>query len=250
MEGGRRWGAALLGAAEDLEDAAALFARPGPIEVGAVEAHARRHAALFSDHLDAAENVHEAHELGGRLVERLSGALFVGVPERGTVTFGGVLGRGGDGAWTLTVFGAANLRDGRDRVTATASVTPLPGQPPPPPPQPLPQPRWTEESFGDDALADVLDFLRGQPGWFELYKAFERMRDDVQRRAGRGWEAIGGLDWPPKREIDFFTESAQVHRHSRARRGRYDLSTAMPLDEAQRMVARLARAWLAWRGAG
>ena len=101
----------------------------------------------------------------------------------------------------------------------------------------------------DDALADALDFLKGEPGWFELYKAFERMRDDAQRRAGRGWEAIGGLDWPPKREIDFLTESAQVHRHSRARRGRYDLPTAMPLDEARRVVARLAQAWLAWRGA-
>ncbi len=76
------------------------------------------------------------------------------------------------------------------------------------------------------------------------------MRDDAQRRAGCGWEDIGGLGWPPKREFDFFTESAQVHRHSRTRRGRYDLSKAMPLEDARRVVARLARTWLAWRGAG
>ena len=247
MDDRRRWGAALLGSAEDLEDAAALFALPGPFEVDVVEAHGRRHPALFSAHLDAAGDVHEAHELGVRLVERLSGSLFVAMPERGSVAFGGVLGRGCDGAWTLTVFGVASVRCPRVRLVATASITPRPGQPPPPPPPPLPRLQWMEDSFEDDALADVLDFLKGEPGWFELFKAFERMRDDAQRRAGGGWERIGGLGWPPKHEVDFFTESAQVHRHSRAKWGRYHLSTAMPLDEARRRVARLAEAWLKWR---
>ncbi len=76
--------------------------------------------------------MHEAHELGGRLVERLSGALFVSMPGRGPVTSGGVLVRGGDGAWTLSLFAAMNIKDDRDRLTATASVSPLPGQPPSP----------------------------------------------------------------------------------------------------------------------
>ncbi len=74
------------------------------------------------------------------------------------------------------------------------------------------------------------------------------MRDDAKRRAGqRDWQKIGGLGWPPKHEVDFFTESAQMHRHSRAKWHRYDLSTAMPLEEARRHVAWLAEAWLKWR---
>src|SRR6266702_4015193 len=60
--------------------------------------------------------------------------------------------------------------------------------------------------------------MRGiRSNWFDLYKAFERMRDDINRALGQHNEATIG--WP---DTDFFTESSQVHRHSRAKKLRYD----------------------------
>ena len=97
----------------------------------------------------------------------------------------------------------------------------------------------------DDTLADVLTFLRGEPDWFDLYKAFELMRDDINRRLGRHrYEQMG---WPDKKIVDEFSESAQVYRHSRVKWGRFDLSTAMDFDEARAFVQSLARTWLNWR---
>ena len=97
----------------------------------------------------------------------------------------------------------------------------------------------------DDTLADVLTFLRGEPDWFDLYKAFELMRDDINRRLGRHrYEQMG---WPDKKIVDEFSESAQVYRHSRVKWGRFDLSTAMKFDNARAFVQSLARKWLDWR---
>ncbi len=235
----------LLGRPLDLDEARHLFGRAGRFEVGVAEASGRSHTAIFADEFESAGVRDEVRALGERLVEHLSGMLFVLDPERGPLTADEVLERDADGAWTR----APSLRGrmvARTRLKGRLTAAGPHGQQRPPPLHG----DLLADSLDDEPVGDVLEFLKGEPGWFELYKAFERMRDDAQRRAGCVWEDIGGLGWPPKREIAFFTESAQAHRHSRARRGRYDPSTAMPLDEARRVVARLARAWLAWRGAG
>jgi hypothetical protein len=104
---------------------------------------------------------------------------------------------------------------------------------------------WMTEATRDDTLADVLTFLRGEPDWFDLYKAFELMRDDINRRLGQ--HRYAQMGWPDKPKIDEFSESAQVHRHSRVKWGRFDLSTAMEFDQARAFVQSLARTWLDWR---
>jgi hypothetical protein len=101
------------------------------------------------------------------------------------------------------------------------------------------------EATRDDTVAALLTFLRGEPDWFDLYKAFELMRDDINRRLGQLRYAQMG--WPDKPRIEEFSESAQVHRHSSVKWGRLDLGTAIELDEARAFVQSLTLTWLEWR---
>ena len=94
-----------------------------------------------------------------------------------------------------------------------------------------------------------MTFLRGEPDWFDLYKAFELMRDDINSKLGQN--KYGQMGWPDKKTADEFSESAQVYRHSRAKWPEgYDLSTAMKSDEAREFIQSLARTWLGWRYTG
>ena len=43
---------------------------------------------------------------------------------------------------------------------------------------------WVAAAQSDDVVADVLTYLRGEPDWFDLWKVFETMRDDINRRLG------------------------------------------------------------------
>jgi hypothetical protein len=82
-----------------------------------------------------------------------------------------------------------------------------------------------------------LAFLRGDPGWFDLYKAFEVMDVDVQHRCEQGWQRAA-IGWPSKTAIKRFTQSAQPHRHSRPAVRQTPKGGWMPLDEAKPFVAR------------
>ena len=92
----------------------------------------------------------------------------------------------------------------------------------------------------DDVVADVLTFLRGEPDWFDLYKAFERMRDDSNRQIGqRKTSTLGGP------ALDHFTQSAQVYRHSRSKWPQgYTMANAMQTSDARKFVQELVRNWL------
>ena len=64
---------------------------------------------------------------------------------------------------------------------------------------------WMTEATRDDTLADVLTFLRGEPDWFDLYKAFELMRDDVNSKLGQNkYEQMG---WPDKMQSTCFPKA-------------------------------------------
>jgi hypothetical protein len=78
-----------------------------------------------------------------------------------------------------------------------------------------------------------------------LYKSFELMRDDINSKLGQNkYEQMG---WPDKKTVDVFSESAQVHRHSRAKWPEgYDLITTMKSDEAREFIQSLALTWLRW----
>ncbi len=98
----------------------------------------------------------------------------------------------------------------------------------------------------DDVVMEVLHFLRRSPDWFDLYAAFERMRHDINTGLNKQ-KATAEIGWPSDREQDYFTESSNVYRHSKAKWGRYSPANAMPLREARQFVSDCLSKWLSWR---
>jgi hypothetical protein len=116
------------------------------------------------------------------------------------------------------------------------------------PPKPPPERKWFQDAISDDVAADVVTYLRAKPDWFELYKAFERMRDDINRKLG-GQQLEQMMGWPNKDDLSFFSRSANVHRHSPTKWEELQLNptTAMKIDDARSFIRRLAQIWLSWR---
>ena len=106
--------------------------------------------------------------------------------------------------------------------------------------------KWAATAQADDTVGDVLEYLSGKPDWFDFHKAFELMRDDINKSLGQQkQEAMG---WPEKSILDRFTCSAQVYRHSPVKwPNGYNYATAMPLKEATTLMHELTKKWLAWR---
>jgi hypothetical protein len=241
-----RWAVSLEGEAFDLEDARDLFAATAAIRVCTINVPVDRNPTVLLaeafDHLDIPLKVTEASK---PLVDLINGILFVREPSRKPLSTGAVHERQGDGTWHPGIIHGSETMEGRSRLKASGVVLSAPGGPPPPPPPPPPHTIWLKDALNDPVLSDVLTFLRRQPDWFDLYKAFEYMRDDINSRIGQHSQTQMG--WPGKTDIDVFSASAQVHRHSPAKWGRYDLDTAMPLNEARNFVRSLTRTWLDWR---
>ena len=106
--------------------------------------------------------------------------------------------------------------------------------------------QWLAAAQRDQVVADVLKYLSGTPDWFNFYKAFERMRADINRRSG-GQHRQKQMGWPPKSQLDHFTRSADVYRHAPPWKSGYTPAKAMPLKEATRYIQSLAITWLKWR---
>ena len=242
-----RWAVALEGDAFDIEDARNLFAQHDEVQVRVIEvAPERNPTVLLAKEFEPLTNHSEVFEASARIFDFLNGIMFVRDLAREPLRPGAVHERQEDGRWSAgTIFAKMVAFEGRDRFSAAVMVLQAPGSLPTPPSPPPPHILWMTEATRDDTLADVLTFLRGKPDWFDLYKAFEIMRDDINRRLGQHkYEQMG---WPGKPKLDEFSESAQVHRHFRVKWGRFDLSTAMEFHEARALVQILARTWLNWR---
>lgn len=239
------WAVALEGHQFDVEDARVLFGdqREG-IQIASINISPdRRPTVLMADDLDDLNEPAQVLDAAQRIVDHLNGILFIMDSKRQPLSAGAAYRRMPDGNWDrgTTVLGAA-LFENRSRVHFAAVALSSDGTPIPSPP--MPQVTWLREAGLDDVVGDVLTYLRGTPDWFDLYKAFERMRDDINRRLG-GQHRTHEIGWP---DFDDFTEAANVHRHSPAKWGRYDPSNApMSLNEARGFVQKLVQTWLDWR---
>lgn len=237
-----RWAIALEGNQIDLRDALRSFASNGPVRVGEIRRPDGTPAtAIVADELGGVSTTEEAHEIGTRLVDWLNGALFVQNADRQRLTLAAVVERDAAGTWIRGIAPGAGTAKGRSRAYFVGQTIGPDGQPLPSPPQP--HDRWIELATSDVVAADVLTYLSRELDWFDIYKAFEMMRDDLNRVVGtNNYASIG---WP---NVKRFQASAQVYRHAMPKWPvGYNMKTAMGLDEARKLVRELAEKWLNWR---
>jgi hypothetical protein len=237
-----RWALQLTGADIDIEDAIAAFGVGSDPEVHRLDDRGNRLTLLTSPRLDGLDDVREVDQVAKRLLALVNGVLFVLDANREPLTSGGFRERNANGRWNHHPV-AEGLTIGRGRLRGigvailngvAAPATPPPGL------------KWAAAAQCDDTVGDVLEYLSGPPDWFNFNKAYELMRDDINKKLGQHkQEAMG---WPKKRVLDCFTCSAQVYRHSSVNWPTgYNYTTAMPLKEATAFLHGLTNKWLAWR---
>jgi hypothetical protein len=198
-------------------------------------------AVLVADDFESLTESIQVREAAKSLIDLINGLLFLHDGARSALQVGSSVYESGDGKWKCHSFIEPETLVMRTKVhspTILLNGIPAPVTPPP-------ELKWLQDAISDDVVADVLTYLCAQPDWFELYKAFERMRDDINRRLGdqHKQEMMG---WPSSTNLNDFTESATVYRHSPPKWGRLNPTTAMKLEDARSLIRHLAQIWLDW----
>lgn len=258
--GNDRWAVTVEGDLIDLEDLTRQYPPPNEIRVMKVSVSSDLIVtALLADDFHQLTNATEVHGIAQLIVTRMSGILFARDAERSIIRLGSVYRRTEDEQWELApvVHEGRGIAAGTARVRAYAEVLSPDGslQAAPPPEEP----KWLRDAEDEDAVADVLQLLSGESGWFILYMAFERMRDNINRIHGsarprsaprtsrrsskpKDYAFVG---WP---DTSHFRKSAMVYRHSKPKWPEgYDLQNAMSLSDAHMLVSHLLKSWLEWR---
>jgi hypothetical protein len=232
-----KWVIELFGDPFNLEDARNLF-ETGKVRIETFEGF---RTVLAADEFEGLVDVIDVRDAAKNMVDLINGALFLHDQDRKPLQQGSVW-QYKDSKWhQLSIFTPEPIQL---RVRSRAPFVSIDGVTAP---RALPPERaWFDLGLSDDVVADVFNYLRAKPDWFELYKAFERMRDDINHQLG-GQHKQEQMGWPTKGDLDKFTESATVHRHSPAKWGRLNPATAMKLEDATLFIVRLAQIWLKWR---
>jgi hypothetical protein len=227
-----RWAVELRGDSVDLTEAADLLGKDNQVCVRSGVVTGSPDVTLLSaKEFEVLPTAAEVHSAGERILALLNGILYVQEEARKPIAPGGVRERLPNGQWSITMLVASATFTLRG-VKAGGVVS---GQSTPPPREAS----WMTAGLDDDVVSDVLTYLRGQPDWFDLYKAFEAMNDDVGRRSTE-------LNWPTVAERNEFKRDAQLHRHSRewCERKHIAWTGSMELAEARTLIRSMARAWL------
>lgn len=240
------WALQLTGAAIDVDEAITLFgAANSDPKIQAFDDKGTPITLLTSAQLDHLNNAAEVDQVAKRLLGIVNGTLFVRDPGRIPLIAGGVRERSDDRKWNHNLIAATGLIIARSRAKAVG-VAIVDGEPSPEHMLPPAAVRWSAVAQSDQAVGDVFIYLSGEPDWFNFYKAFELMREDINQRLG-GQHRQEQIGWPKKRDLAHFTQSAQVYRHAPPWFGGYTPATAMPLGDATRYIRSLAETWLTWR---
>lgn len=235
-----RWAIGLSGEPLDLQEAAEQFCAGAVVVRNSVLPTSTDRFVLLANEFGVLNKCEDVYNVAVRLLNLINAILFINEPARKPLTISGVHERAANGNWGVAIFvGSANVQIRGAKAYAHADNL---GAPEPPPRQTA----WIELASTDDAVADVLSYLRGTPDWIDLYKAYEAMNADVN-----ALKALKGpvLAWPPKSQISAFTRDAQLHRHSKPWCDKEGIKTENPmaLNDASALVRAMTRAWIEWR---
>jgi hypothetical protein len=238
-----RWALQVSAPRFDMDDAIAWYGANSDPTIHNVGSDTTPLFLLTSPQLEVLGTASEVEDVAAKLLAIVNGVLFVLEPDRVPLTSAGVQERGADGKW-IHHLTATGLVTGRSRVRAIGMAI-VGGQPSSQHTRPAPALRWSAAAKTDEVVSHVFKYLSGKPDWFDLYNAFDLMRDDINRRIDKHRQQQMG--WPVKKDLDHFTLSAQVYRHAPPWDGGYTPATAMPLHKARRFIQSLTNIWLTWR---
>ena len=228
----RQWVLEICGDDNDLNVAADLWVDPDHIKISKFDDQG--FFGITSSQFSTLSDARQVLEVGIRLLGLVNGALFIRDTSRKPLTPARVYEQTPNGVWNRNIIVGAGHYEIRG--SAPDLRLDVSGEPPKTPPYPA----WTAAADSNDCVAEMLRYLSREPDWFDLYSAFEKMRDYLNRQYGQHQETRAG--WP---KLDDFTESANVYRHSSAKWKRYTPETApMTLKDAQSFVRNLAEIWL------
>lgn len=189
---------------------------------------------LTSLHLDSSTSVEEAVSQAEAFLDTLDGALKLIHRDHRLTSTGTVIHIRDDGSMNTFL----RPEPAALRVRVRGGVILLGGQP-----QPTNYQRWLDVAEREPAVRDALHFFK-QPTWWNLYKAYEVIRQDVG-----GDHALKETCFVPGADLGRFTGTAQSRTHlgDDARHGvdpDPPIPNPMTLHEAQTVIERLIRAWI------
>lgn len=240
------WALQVSGQKIDIDDTLALYGENSDPSIHQMNGgDGQLVTVLTSPQFELLSTATEVDEVATRLLKIINGTLFVVDPGRAPLASGGIRKRSPNGGWDYHLVAGTGHIISRSRARGVG-VAIINGEPSPEHTCSPAAARWSAAAHSDQTVSDVLMYLSGEPDWFNFYKAFELMRDDINKR-GEGRHRQQQMGWPAKKDLDHFTLSAQVYRHAPPWKGGYTPARAMPLNKAARYIQSLVATWLTWR---
>lgn len=237
-----RWACILCGDPYDLATARHHFGSGERFSIEKINLPSGKSAtALLSPNFQMSVSSSSVYEQAGQIVATISGILFSLNCRSQTLKIENIRERNATGDWGGAHFmiGAGEIRfRGRSSLMTNPDADD----------DQQAFPRLCASMAGrNQVVTDVLQIVsHHNRGWFGLYIAYERMRDDINKTLSEQ-KATTLMGWPSEREQSHFRQSSNVYRHSKSEWGRYTPDTAMSLPEARQFVSDCLRIWLKWR---
>jgi hypothetical protein len=217
----RAWGALLSGHVLDLQDWRETLLPPHAPWAEQWIINNTPRLVLRSSDFDQFEDSLAVWNAAKLLTTRLNGA-FAAHSNAEPLSVEGIAERRSDGTigqHAIFAVGAAHARARAGSLSASAQIGPTAVQ------------RWIELADQSDLVDDLLIHQSGEPNWYNLYKAFE-----VIRQLCGGQRALEQRPWCPP-ELSRFTHTANIYRHSSAHPSHNNPpATPMSLSEAMNII--------------
>jgi hypothetical protein len=183
---------------------------------------------LRSSRFNVPATAEEARSLAEEIIGEMNGAIKAFFPSREIILVGNTFGCRRDGSF---LYYQENRVAMRSEVSLSMTVN---GNPIPPQPPPLEPTQWFNLAQRDTNVADALRQFARSDEWFDIYKVYEIIRDDL------GSKKLNSKKLASKTELDLLRQTANYYRHARTARP----SKPMTHDDARELIRRVLRHWL------